>query len=224
MVVWPGISAQAKCSSRAGCEHGLVCLDLDSNLKPRQRRGIVQARRRREWAVNWTSVNGALPTGASGRCDDLHVCARASLYCMCVWLHKQDAANRSLMPRNHLQLQESMPSEWKEKKKGRKRERACSLYPPRLSPTSHSYRVIVFRPSGSELDCWLHSFGSPAISIMNNHKDPLYTTRTRCSQYLCSVQPTRTLTLYQCYLCILTPLHRVLISSTLLLWGVFVDE
>lgn len=77
VVVWPGISAQAKCSSRAGCEHGLVCLDLDSNLKPRQRRGIAEARRRREWAVNWTSVNGALPTGASRRCDDLHVCVRA---------------------------------------------------------------------------------------------------------------------------------------------------
>lgn len=27
------------------------------------------------------------------------------------------------MPRNHLQLQESMPSEWKEKKKGREREK-----------------------------------------------------------------------------------------------------
>lgn len=101
-------------------------------------------------------------------------------------------------------------------KKKRKEERekgAGSLYPPRLSPTSHSYRVIVFRPSGSELDCWLHSFGSPAISIMNNHKDPLYTTHTRCSQYLCSVQPTRTLTLYQCYLCILTPLHESLSAA-----------
>lgn len=38
VAVWPGISARAKSSSRVGCEQGLVCLDLDSNLKPYQRR------------------------------------------------------------------------------------------------------------------------------------------------------------------------------------------
>lgn len=71
VAVWPGISARAKSSSREGCEHGLVCLDLDRNLKPYQR---LEERRREEHAVNWSSLNGALPTGASGWVEQRAVC------------------------------------------------------------------------------------------------------------------------------------------------------
>lgn len=76
------------------------------NLQPKLKTQPGKMEKRRTRAVNWLPVNGALPTGESGCCEEsvfVYACAA------CV----KGAGNRSLMPRNHLQLQSSLPGKWR---------------------------------------------------------------------------------------------------------------